>query len=139
MAFWDADLTTRMGAESAAFQGGLGCFIYSGMAVLGLVFFGGVNGFDTPEGIAGIAGVGAEVLVTTTAGFRLRAGKGAFWGSAAALIVGLELLFKLISLSINGGLIIGAVVLVVIVQGVRGAFALRSANGFAEDDAEVFL
>jgi len=138
MAFWDADLTTRMGAESAAHQGGLGCFIFSGLAVLGLVFFGGMTGFDTPEGIAGMAGAGAEALVGLIAGTRLRAGKGAFWGIAAAAILALEMLFKLVTLTIGGGLIINAVLLVVIVQGVRGAFALRSARGFAEDDAEVF-
>ena len=36
MAFWDADMATRMGAESAAHTGGLSSYIYGGFSAFSL-------------------------------------------------------------------------------------------------------
>ena len=136
MAFWDADLTTRMGADTATSQAGLACFILAGFRILGALFFGGLIGLETLEGQVVAVTTGIEALVALIAGFRFRAGKGAFWGIAAAVLLGISILNSLIGFAI-GGVVIGAVFLVVIVQGIRGAFALR-AGGFDEDELEAF-
>ncbi len=136
MAFWDADLETRMGAETAADAGGMASFVFAGLSVLGAVIFGGLTSMDTTEAIGGAVAVGIQVLIGIVAGFRLRAGKGAFWGIAVAALLAIELLFKLATFAISGGLVINVILLVVVVQGIRGAFALR--GSFAEDEIEAF-
>ena len=138
MAFWDADLTTRMGAESATDQGGIACFVVVGLTVLGAVMTGASMGFDTIEGMVSVAAIGIEAVIFLIAGLRFRAGKGAFWGIAAAVILVLEILNKLITLLIGFGIIFNVILLVLIIQGVRGAWALRNEVGFSEDDFEVF-
>jgi hypothetical protein len=137
MAVWDVDLTTRAGANTAAYQGALACFVFCGMAVLGTVMLGATAGFTTINGISAMIGAGGEALIALIAGLRLRAGKGAYWGIAAAVLLVLEMVVKLISLSIPG-LLLSGVVLLVMINGIRGAWALKRSTGFAEDDAEVF-
>jgi hypothetical protein len=137
MAFWEIDLTTRAGADTATYQGALASFIFSGQAVLGMVLFGGIAGYSTPEGITAIAGAGLELVIGLIAGFRLKAGKGAYWGLVAATFMVLEMIAKVIVFS-PGGLLIGALILVYTVNGIRGAFALKKGVGFEDDDIEVF-
>lgn len=136
MAFWDADFTTRMGAETATGQAGLVCFIIAGFRVVGALFFGGMVGFETLDGqiIAGLTAV--EAIVAVIAGFRFRAGKGAFIGMAMAALLALSILNALVSLTF-AGIIFNSVFLVVIVQGIRGALVLRN-GGFDEDEVEAF-
>lgn len=138
MAIWDADLTTRGGAETAADQGGLACFIVAGLTVLGAFFLGGMAGFDTAEGQATVAVIGVQALIALIAGFRLKAGKGAFWGIAVAVMLVLEIINKLVTMTFLGGLVLNALFLVMVVQGVRGAWALRRGTGFEDDNVEVF-
>ena len=135
--FWHIDLTTRAGARSAAYQGSIACFIFCGMAVLGLLIFGGLAGISTPQGLSIAIGAGLEIVVGLVAGLRLRSGKGAYWGIAAAALAALELIGKVVALSI-GGVVITGLVIIMTVQGVRGAFALKSAAGFEDDDIDVF-
>ena len=117
----------------------MGAFGFAGLAVLGAVVMGGLTGLDTPEGMGIALTAGAEAVVGLIAGFRFRAGKGAFWGMAAAALLTIEMVYKVISLAIGGGLVINAVLLVCLVQGIRGAMALRSTSTLFEDDAsEVF-
>ncbi len=135
--FWHIDLTTRAGAQSAAYQGSIACFIFCGMAVLGLLIFGGLAGISTPQGLSIAIGAGLEIVVGLVAGLRLRSGKGAYWGIAVAALAALELIGKVVALSI-GGVVITGLVIIMTVQGVRGAFALKSAAGFEDDDIDVF-
>lgn len=137
MAFWNIDLTTRSGAETAADQGGLACFFVAGFTLLAALIFGGLAGFDTAEGIATAAFIAVQGLVALVAGFRLRAGKGAFWGIAVALMLMLEIVSKLSTFAI-GGIVLNVLFLVMVVQGVRGAFALRGEPRFEDEDIEVF-
>lgn len=130
-------MTTRMGAESATDQAGLACFVVAGLTVLGAVFFGGMAGFTTTEGQVVMAIIGLQALFFCIAGIRFRAGKGAFLGIAAALLLVFEMISKVMEGSIGGGLIINGVLLIVVIQGIRGAFALRS-GGFAEDEIDAF-
>ncbi len=134
--FWRVDLTTRVGALSAAKQGATACFIFAGLAVLGLALLGGMAGYSTTEGMAVMAGAAFESAVAIIAGLRLRSGKGAFWGMAAALLCVLETIGKVLALS--AGVVITGVLLVAIIQGVRGALALRNDKGFEDDEVAVF-
>lgn len=138
MAFWDVDLTTRGGAETATSQGALACFITAGLTVVGALFFGGMVGFDTIEGQITVGLIGVQALIALVAGLRLRAGKGAFWGIAVAVMLVLEMINKVVTLTGIGGLVINGIMLVMVVQGVRGALALRRDTGFEDDDVEVF-
>lgn len=138
MAIWNADLSTRSGAETAADQGGLACFITAGLTVLGALFFGGMVGFDTLEGQLAAGLIGLQGLIALVAGFRLKAGKGVFWGSAVAAMLVLEIINKLLNALAFGGLILNVFFLVMVVQGVRGAWALRRGTGFEDDQVEVF-
>lgn len=138
MAFWDVDLTTRGGAETATSQGALACFITAGLTVVGALFVGGVVGFDTLEGQIVMGTVAAQGLIALVAGLRLRIGKGAFWGIVVAAMLVLEIINKLVTLTALAGLVINGIMLVMVVQGVRGAWALRSGAGFEDDHVEVF-
>ena len=135
MSFWKIDLTTYDGAENAARTGGYACFIAVALSCLGagLIYAAVADGTAAMIALGGIA---VEGLVFLIAGLRLRAGKGAFWGMAAAAMIAFELLTKLIGLSFVG-IAIHSVLLIVMINGVRGALALRR-NAFPEQLGEVF-
>lgn len=137
MAFWDVDLDSRVGAQGATHLGSIGAFAFAVLALLSAFVLGGISGFDTAEGIGIAVSATVEAIIAAIAGFRFREGKGAFWGLGLLAILLIEGLFKLLTLSI-GGLVINVVLLVCVLQGVRGAFALRNSAGFPEDDAGVF-
>ena len=59
------------------------------MAMFGMFLLGGLAGFSTVEGKAVVAAAGLEALVGLVAGFRFRAGKGAFWGIVALALMAL--------------------------------------------------
>lgn len=137
MAFWNIDLTTRAGARSALHQASIGCFIFCGMAVLGMAvatFSGQVPG----SGTAIIVAAGFELGVALIAAFRLRAGKGLYWTMAAAALLALEIINNIIMLKIGGGSILSVISLVFMINGIRAGFALKRGVGFDDDDYEVF-
>lgn len=135
MNFWKIDLTTRDGAENAASAGGLMSFIAAGMTVLGglLVFLSSATGV---ERVGAIGGVLLEFLIFLIAGLRLRTGRGLVWGIVATVLLGIEIVMKLIGLSIVGT-VINLLILVGLVNGVRAAATLRR-DTFPEDVADVF-
>lgn len=135
MSFWKIDLTTEDGAANAAATGGMACFVAAGLTALGAVFFAGAAG-TVEERIGVLAVAGASIVIFLAAGWRLRGGKGAFWGGAAAALLVLEIISKLITLTGLFGLLINVILLIVVANGVRGAWALR--KGFDEGAAEVF-
>ncbi|WP_337661210.1 hypothetical protein [Erythrobacter sp. Alg231-14] len=136
MAFWDTDLTTRMGAETATGQAGVACFVLAGFRIVALLFFGGMVGLDNFEGLFLAGMTGLEALMAVVAGFRFRSGNGAYWGIAVAALLALSILSSLVSLAI-GGVVISAIFFVIVVQGVRGALALRNTH-FDDEDLEAF-
>jgi hypothetical protein len=138
MAMWDVDLTTRMGAETATRMGSNAAFMFAGLGVLGAVLYGFVLIKTNPAVATGSAIGGLfEAVIGIIAGLRLRGGKGLVWGGVAAVLLLLEEILKLVQLQLGGGIAIGIVVLVYLVNGLRGANALRQ-NRFADDDADVF-
>ncbi|MGH6615137.1 hypothetical protein [Sphingomonas sp.] len=138
MAFWNIDLTTQDGAEGAAQNGGLACFIAAGLTVLGIAMLVATyQGAPAPL-LGGIAGVASETVIFTVAGFRLRAGKGVIWGGVAALLLVIEMVTKLITMTGIGGVVINLVLLAVMINGVRGALALKRGDLDVDQVAKVF-
>lgn len=139
MALWNVDLTTEDGALGAAQMGGFACFV---AAVLGLVgvaalFVMGTVGGLSPLVLGGAAVAVAEVAIFAIAGLRLRAGKGEVWGYAATIVLAIELLAKIASVSFIG-IMIDVVLLIALANGIRGARALRRLEMKADDAAAVF-
>jgi len=139
MALWNIDLTTEDGALGAAQMGGAACLVGAVLGALGAISAGGLLASTGQSEVAPLV-VGLamlEVLLFAIAGFRLRAGKGVLWGGAAAVLLVLELLVKLLSVSVIG-IIINVILLIVVINGIRGARALHRGSFDAEADAEVF-
>ena len=137
MAFWSTDMTTEDGALGAAGLGGVACFVSAGLTVLGTFLLGGLD-MRGPAAVFVLGVAGVEVLVFLIAGWRLRAGKGLIWGSAAAALLLLELVTKIAVLMISVGLLLNVILLIVTINGVRGAWALRKGLPDAEAEAEIF-
>jgi len=138
MAAWDIDLTTRAGARTGAYQASLICFLFAGLSTLGLVFLGGLSGYTKGAISAVVFGVALlEIAVFLIAGFRLRQGKGFYWGVAAALLIVLTLAINLAGLAL-GAAGLDLVVLLFLGNGLRGAHALYRGSGFEDDDIGVF-
>lgn len=136
MALW-GDVTTEDGALSATGMGGVACFVYAGLTVLGAFFFNALEP-DNARRIYTLSGIGIEVLIFLIAGWRLRIGKGLIWGSIATLLLLLELVAKVMAMMIGGGLVLNVVLLIVTAAGVRGAWALRKGIPDPEADAAIF-
>ncbi len=136
MSFWKIDLTTEDGAANAAATGGTACFIAGGLTLLGAVFAAGTIRMMGGQAPIVLGFAAASIVIYLSAGIRLREGKGVFWGGTAVVLLVLEVLTKLVTLSLFG-LLINAILLIVIANGVRGAWALRK-GGVDDDTAEVF-
>jgi hypothetical protein len=138
MAFWNTDLTTPDGAEGAAQTGGFACLLGAALGVFGLLFATGLLAeARSAVSLLFFVPLLVEIALLAIAGFRLRAGKGLIWGSVAALLILLELVGKLLVLNIVG-IVINGVLLVGIVNGVCGAWALRRGGFDTEEVAAVF-
>ena len=137
MAVWDVDLETRMGAQSAADQAGLAAFVFAGLTVVSGFFLGSMMDLATPEGMTFAAIILFQIVLGVAAGIRLRQGHGAWLGIAMAVVIGANVLLQAVSLQLGLGLIINVLLLVWMVQGIRGAVALRKGQ-FDEDAYEAF-
>jgi hypothetical protein len=152
--FWTVDLTTRAGAEKAAANGGFICLVIAGLVAVGLlalIALGGTTGGSLIIAGAGIAIAGFGIALFVVAGLRLRRGCGAYWGAFAALFLALTTLVRIVSVLVFvwgssgsaigagsiGGIVVNLVLLVPVVNGVRGAWALRR-DTFAADLVDVF-
>lgn len=139
MAFWNVDLTTEDGADNAAQMGGYACFVGAVLGAIGLALAGGLQAtIDQTAAVAMLSVGAAEILVFVVAGFRLRAGRGLVWGSVAALLLVVEIVMKLVSMQGLPGVVIDVVLLVTIINGVRGARALSRRDLTADEAAEIF-
>ena len=138
MAFSNIDLTTEDGARSAAEIGGLACFIAAALSILGAVLIAGVlGGTAAPAAWTFAIGAGIEAVLFAIAGFRLRAGRGLVWGSVAAAVITLELIGKMLAFSVIG-IAINIPLLLAMLGGVRGAWALRRGKFDDGEAAAIF-
>lgn len=132
MPFRNADLGTRLGAEAAAQQGALGCLLLGVLTAVAGFLSADVLDPAQLEGQVGIALIAILCGTCLVTAWRLWRGKGAYWAMAVlvigAFLVGLMLMIKPESYEY----LVIAVLLLAVVQGVRGALALR-----AFDSAEV--
>ena len=138
MAFWTVDLTTHDGATGAAELGGTTCFVAAGLSVVGVLVIGLLQRASGADWVSATIAAGVEAAIFTVAGFRLRAGKGVIWGCVASVLMVVEMIAKLVTLTGLFGLIMNAVLLVGIVNGVRGALALRRGISDPDEMAETF-
>ena len=137
MAVWDIDLSNRAGARSASYQAALAAYIYAGLTVLGgLLAFGAID-LATTVGKVAAAQVAAQLPVAVIAGIMLRNGQGVFWGVALAVFMVINMIGGLLTFA-WGGVILTGLLLVVLVNGLRGTFALRGDHRFADDDIDAF-
>ncbi len=136
MKFWNIDLSTEDGALGAAQLGGYACFVSAALGLWGLAMLWGLIRIGAVMPLLGFFMV-AEILLFAGAGLRLRAGKGVVIGIVAALVLVLELVSKLLAFSIIG-LAIDVILLIVTINGIRGAMALRTGKFDAEEAAEIF-
>ena len=139
MALWNVDLTTEDGALGAAQMGGFACFVAAVLSLLGvaaLFVMGTVGGLSTMV-LAGAAFAMAEVALFAIAGLRLRGGKGEVWGYAAAIVLVIELLVKIATVSFIG-IMINIILLIALGNGIRGARALRRLGMGADEVATIF-
>lgn len=138
MEFWSTDLTTEDGALGATGIASWACFVIAGLGLIGAAFLFGMPRVGNPVMWPALSFMAAELLLFLVAGFRFRAGRGFGWGIAAAAVLVLEIIFKLISLTGWIGLIFNAVCLVVIINGVRGTAALKRGFPDYDEQAEIF-
>jgi hypothetical protein len=60
------------------------------------------------------------------------------WGGAAAALLGLELLLKLVTLAFSIAMVINVILLIFAINGIRGALALKAGRFDADEVAEIF-
>jgi len=128
---WSAGLATRASAYRASKWGGAACLIQALRMTIGTISTLIVE----PKGIARAAAyfVGASLIpiVLAVAGTRLLRGEGLIWGSAAAATVAFDLIFyfpELNSVQAITAVSVRMVLLVMMLNGVRGALAIRNVD-----------
>lgn len=137
MAMWDVDLTTRAGAETATRMGSIACFIFSGMAVLGVLVGVGLSSTDIVLSLSMIIGGIVESLLGVVAGMLMRSQRGLVLAYIVAALMALELTIKIVTFSLVG-IAISGVTMVYLVNGVRGLRALRGGLAFDDEQVDVF-
>jgi hypothetical protein len=126
MAFGTIDLATREGARRAATIGSVGAFLLAGATAFAGYMSAAALDSGTLEGQIGLALVALQVALCLIAGVRLWQGKGAYGAMAVAVLVVLEMITKLATMTALPGLIVNAAFLIALVIGIRGARALRA-------------
>jgi hypothetical protein len=136
---WDVDLTTEDGALSAAQIGGLACLIGAALAFFGatIVLGLGAGSGALKAALFDASAMLVEIVLFAVAGFRLRAGKGSVWGSVAAMALVIEIAVKLATFAIVG-VLIDTILLIGLVNGLRGVRALQRIDLRPADAAEIF-
>lgn len=139
MALWNVDLSTEDGALGAAQIGSYACFVAVVLGLISTVLLVGVVMSDgrTAAAIFVAAFALIEIIVYAVAGFRLRAGKGVVWGIAAAVLLTIEVVIKIAAISFLGTMING-ILLVGVINGIRGARAMGRIVLSADDAGEIF-
>jgi len=127
MGFWFAGLTSRVGAKRAAKWGGMACLLEAARQTLGNVVHLSGHDYNIIVFTAGFIGASLIPILFVVAGVRLLQNDGWIAGSVVALIIVMD--FAVFgtptSPSPAATVIIRAIMLVLIVNGVRGALALR--------------
>jgi hypothetical protein len=155
MANWSLGFATRAGAERASKWGSIACFFQAVRETLANIFVVSSAGKPIDDAIAWFIGQSLLPVLLVIAGIRLWQNKGWIWGSFAALAVTLELIGAFLStysqayytalmakfapdvpLAVTAALVTSLIVKVglvmLILNGVRSAFALRKVGNSPE-------
>ena len=144
MAFWLAGVANNASARRAAKWGGVACMVEATRMTVGNLVLATINGGDAVLAIAWFIGASLIPVFFALTGTRLWQGKGWIAGTIAALILSLDFpLFGLSHLNIYSPLsatasgivilVLRAIMWVLILNGVRGALAMRSKDSRTED------
>ena len=139
MSRWFPDITDPDGLEEARKAGFWGACAFAAMNGIGIVFlfFTGRTpnlGQPTSDITLPLLGIAFELVLVLVAAWRLKVGKGAFWGAAIVLLFIVEVVGKIAAGTTNVGWMIAyAAIMIALVNGVRGAWWRRN-----QINAEVF-
>ena len=143
MSVWFKDVSDYDGARGATKNGMIAALGFAAMLALGafVLAMGALPGqeADPAARYAGVAVIGVEVVVALLAAWRFRSGKGAILGAILLLLFVGEIAFKLTQGF--AGIVWYLVYLAVflgLVNGIRGAWALKSMPDEPDDLAEIF-
>ena len=144
MSTWWKDVEEYDGAKSAARNGMFAALGFAAMLGIGAIFVGMTGGLpgQTPDlnaRIFQIAGIGIEAAIVLLAAWRFRMGGGWLSGSIALLLFTIEIGFKLFS-GFQGifWYVAYLAIFLGLVNGVRGAWALRSMDQLPADLSDTF-
>ena len=134
MSKWFPEVDDYAGAKEALKAGTFGCMAFEAMLVLGLVFtyFAGKSPIDkapvSPDDfVAQIIGVLLESIIVLVALLRFRKEKGLIWGGIVLAMFALEIFMKIAGGTSNiGWMFAYAAIGAALVNGIRGAWAMRS-------------
>jgi hypothetical protein len=151
MATWSMGFTSRVGATRATRWGSVACFFQAVRETLANVFVVSSSGKPLDNAVVWFMGQSLIPILLVVAGIQLWRHKGWIWASVASAIVVLDLIGALLStyprtyatalvakfapnvpLAVKAALITGLIVKVglvmLILNGARGAFALRNVD-----------
>lgn len=136
MSKWFPDVAEADGLEDARKAGFIGALAFAAMIALGVAFLlaTGLTPDLQQSGliVGALLGMAIELALVLVAAWRLKAGKGAFWGTAILVLFVVEIATKFMAGATNvGWLIAYAAIFMALLNGVRGAWARR--NGTVQD------
>lgn len=143
MSKWFPDVSNYAGAKKALNGGVYACLVFAAMNVLGIVltiFTGKLpsSGEAVTQLGGAIFGILVEMSLALAAAWRFKKEKGLVWGSLVLVLFALEIFMKFTSGTTNvGWVIFYAAIFAGLVNGLRGAWAVRS-RSFLDVDAEIF-
>lgn len=151
MAFWSVGLATRASAKRACKWGGIACLFQTARAIIGNI--ASVSFADKPvdSAIAWFIGASLFPLFLLVAGIRLWRHSGLVWGSLAAHLLAFDLIVVMVAptawavnayvplmtkltayplaaaqVAVVAGMVIKVAILALVINGLRGALALRT-------------
>lgn len=131
MAIWWSGLATRASAERASKWGGIACLIQAARWTIGNIASVSVADKPLDNAIAWFIGASLPPILLVVAGIRLWRSASWIWGSLATLVVALDLALlgpEPTSITTTAALIAKSALLILMVNGVRGALALRKVD-----------
>ena len=128
MQSWAAGLAKRASAKSATKWGGWACLVAAARDASGIVITLNTANKTLGQSIAWGTGASLIPIIIATAGIRLLRGSGRLSGSVAVLIMSLDLAMvsgTVMSPTMVGQIVAKILLLLLVLNGIRGAFALR--------------
>lgn len=140
MAIWLAGLATRASAQRASKWGGIACLLQATRMTIGNIASVSVADKPLDNAIAWFIGASLVPVLYVVAGIRLWKGEGWVWGSLAGLAFLLDLALygpEPTSMQAATALTVRAALFILMVNGVRGALALRTVD-YSEEVGRAF-